>query len=79
MNFKYIFILLVLVSTVLSQRPLVTRNKKGDYVPILNQNGRITNRYPGGIFVKRGNNRYAPVHKITERNWLRNDNARVII
>ncbi|CAG8852816.1 16765_t:CDS:1, partial [Gigaspora margarita] len=48
---------------------LVTYNfRNGQYQPILNKNGQITKRYPGGIYVQKffANNaspRYEPVHK----------------
>jgi hypothetical protein len=42
--------------------------RNGQYEPILNKNGQITKRYPGGIYVQRFSTssitpRYDPVHK----------------
>ena len=75
MNINF-FAILFLINVVFAQLdPLVTKNRKGDYIPILKKNGDITNLFPGGIYVRRGtrnNYIYEPVHKNMKQDWLIN-------
>jgi len=69
MNIHYITLFVVFL-TVCHAQYLVTKNRKGEYVHILNKDGSDTKWFKGGVYVKRGKDRYDPIHKRPEDNWI---------
>ena len=72
-NFFAIFFLINVVFAQLD--PLATKNRKGNYIQILKKNGKMTNLFPGGIYVRRGqrgNYNYEP-YQYTSHFDNRND------
>ena len=74
--FKIIIFFFFLLNYVFSQQILYTLKKTGQYVPILNERGGITQNYKGGIWIARHNGQVTNIHKTVQRGHF-NPRARV--
>jgi len=71
MRLLKIILFMLFITYVSSLDKLFSITKQGNYFRILNKNGDITKNYKGGIFIARGDGTFEPVHKKTQRGYVR--------
>jgi hypothetical protein len=66
------FFIALNINIIYSQHDLFTLNKKGKYIPILNERHGITQRYEGGIWIARHNGRVLNIHRPVAKGYFNN-------